>query len=101
MKQRDAVTLHRQNKKISLLYQDYANVIKIYENKKVYPAPVPYKAVQSEKFDSIKVVSNGTPTLFVTDDGIKLRVNEPSDGDSNFVILNCDVNVWISIRVSF
>lgn len=88
---------------MSLLRADYASLVRLYENKKVYPAPREVKNVWGDTFKQNKpvvFVSSNTPTLFTTDKGIQLRVKESRNGDSNFLILNCDIHIWISIWVS-
>lgn len=53
----------------------------------------------SSKLDDQPPVSFACPTLFCTDDGIKLRTLNPAGGNE-FQVLNCDIHVWNTFWVS-
>lgn len=82
---------------MALLYSDYAGIVKFYEKQNI-------KKLSEQKFrvltpKQVPVRSSYVPTLFVTDQGIKLRLADPSS-QSGFQVLNCDINVWKSMWVS-
>lgn len=87
---------------MSLLVSDYVNIAKIYAvNKpqtKIQVKLIP--VVNCKARDEEMLVSSSTPILFVTNEGIKLRIFNAKIETKGFLILNCDINVWTSVRVS-